>query len=509
MYSFFSQDIYKIEQNSTNETEIIPAKSPTDNGILGQIVTWKPVLYINAALESHCITLLGINHVFLFVISSSLLGVANKYREDLARYGKDVKKGIESYRRLRTKVSQINKVFEAYIIAFVAIVIPYYCEIPDVFMKYLSEEPMPSVIFYIFLNTSVLLLAAEFNSRVNQIFSEWFNKSFLCATTLNNQHERPIMVYNTKITSYRDVLESSIQLVTIKNELHSYPVALSCRFFFVTYGFLAKLASLVMHLYTLYFQIGFVMGQYVSIREMGQDVVSQYFNFFSNVASVALLLLFYKIIWFRRGDLLTIVGLTEIKIKKADLIFSVARLLAVAAMYANTFWMYIFILQNFSEEHPEYPSETELSSKRNSTNSFTWLHIVSMKPVQHLYAIFEAHCMEIYTVNYFFLLVLGSTLLGMATNYRAKLAYHGKDIKIGIELYRDLRTKVSQINKLFEVHLIVFTAVIIPLYCGIPDVLMNYLSDEPIGLVTFYGMVNTSIFVFAAEFNSQVKQNNN
>ncbi len=123
---------------------------------------------------------------------------------------------------MKDKVDLINEVFGFQFLTYYFIVVTHLCQIPD---KYLFS-PLPlswfPVICQLLFNSVVWIVAAEFQNYTINSFVKWCK---LCKShPENNQLET--------------------KLILVKLELHSEPIALSCKFFNISNKFLASVSCL-------------------------------------------------------------------------------------------------------------------------------------------------------------------------------------------------------------------------------------------------------------------------
>ncbi|CAL8098457.1 unnamed protein product [Orchesella dallaii] len=124
----------------------------------------------------HAVVIYSVTHSLLFVLSFCVLGIAQNYRTELrcAVDRRDIPHGILAYRNLKTKLSFTNDLFGGQLFGFFLAVTTYYSQFPEVVMGYLTDHPMEIVVPFILLDTTILVLAAEFHSQVQRISLEGF-----------------------------------------------------------------------------------------------------------------------------------------------------------------------------------------------------------------------------------------------------------------------------------------------------------------------------------------------
>ncbi|CAL8098463.1 unnamed protein product [Orchesella dallaii] len=205
---------------------------------------WDIALTILKALSAiHAVTIFPVTHSLLFVLSFCVLGIAKNYRTELrlAVHRIDISTGLLAYRNLRKNITFINDVFGGPLFGFFLAVITYYSQVPDVLMGYLTDFPLGVIFLFIVLDMAIFVLAAEFHSQVQRISFEGFEDLSLKVL----EYKRKFEVRSVSSTEYFQILESKLDLMEMKNEMSQQPIALSCRFFSITYGFLASVLSVI------------------------------------------------------------------------------------------------------------------------------------------------------------------------------------------------------------------------------------------------------------------------
>lgn len=124
--------------------------------------------------------------------------------------------GLDVLYTLKYRIDHVNEMFCNHFLAYYLDVIAFMCQIPGTLQA--SKVSPSSVIFYVAINFCTCIIAAEFHAFVKLSFMKW------CKAC--NSH-------------YRDN-GIRMKLVGIKNEMHFEPIALSCKFFTITYGFLVS-----------------------------------------------------------------------------------------------------------------------------------------------------------------------------------------------------------------------------------------------------------------------------
>lgn len=103
-------------------------------------------------------------------------------------------------------------------------IITYLCELPDTLLVSYFSENVASIAFYGLAIFAAWSIAAEFHGYILKAFTKWCNKS------------------RAKDYCYRSNWVQ-MKMMELKNELHSQPIALSCKYFIISNGLLASVST--------------------------------------------------------------------------------------------------------------------------------------------------------------------------------------------------------------------------------------------------------------------------
>ncbi len=120
--------------------------------------------------------------------------------------------------KLKEDMDLVNEMFGNQFLAYYTDVIIYMCQIPGILLASYFHETVASTICFAIPNLCTWVIAAEFHSSVAKTFMKWCKTCRLHFTDNCAQ----------------------MKLLAVKNELHSEPIAVSCKFFTITYGFIAS-----------------------------------------------------------------------------------------------------------------------------------------------------------------------------------------------------------------------------------------------------------------------------
>lgn len=120
--------------------------------------------------------------------------------------------------KLKEDMDLVNEMFGNQFLAYYTDVIIYMCQIPGILFVSYFYESQASIICFAIPNLVTWVIAAEFHASVTKTFMKWCNT---CRSHFSDNG-------------------TQMKLLAVKNEFHSEPIAVSCKFFTVTYGFLAS-----------------------------------------------------------------------------------------------------------------------------------------------------------------------------------------------------------------------------------------------------------------------------
>ncbi|CAL8102576.1 unnamed protein product [Orchesella dallaii] len=160
--------------------------------------------------------------LFYVVISGSFVMLVltmrqlGKTLETELKIGKnvlDIQKGMELYRRLKKKVDAFAQLYGNQILAFYITSLTYYAQAPHVFLGKRGNAEKLAMGYYT-LNGVIWIVAAEFHKNVQVTVQKW-------------------IVYHTE--NVNSSIDDRLKLISLSNEMVADPVALACRYFYVTY----------------------------------------------------------------------------------------------------------------------------------------------------------------------------------------------------------------------------------------------------------------------------------
>ncbi len=185
--------------------------------------------------------------IVLVFVTSLLMGQQTKMNLELTQG--NIQKGLEIYQTLLWKMGTINKIFGNILLAYYLDVIGYCCGIPSALLKN-SVLQYPSTFLVSFaLDVAGWIIAAEFYHYIQYTFSNWHEYH-----SRNKSYKHPMIDLGTTCDKCKQMAKSvnAIRLVVerddivkIKAEFQYEPLAFSCRFFRITYGFLQKVNTIL------------------------------------------------------------------------------------------------------------------------------------------------------------------------------------------------------------------------------------------------------------------------
>lgn len=207
-------------------------------------------------LKVHVYKTYFINHIFVFLTTCKIFLLALDFQECVENLPiNDFDNMIKLYRKLKTKLELINTFAGWHVLTFCAIVLTYYCEIPDVISgKMWEREGLGSVVFYLFLNSFLWLVAAEGHSVIHKTVKKWIDNYLF-----NRYNDIPKLEkveikqglakncgnLHSLDNNHASSMEIHMMLMAIRNDLSAEPLGLSCKFFTVTHGFLTSVSLVV------------------------------------------------------------------------------------------------------------------------------------------------------------------------------------------------------------------------------------------------------------------------
>ncbi|CAL8102579.1 unnamed protein product [Orchesella dallaii] len=158
-----------------------------------------------------CIVIPG--SFLILVLTTRQLGKTLETELKIGKKVLDIQKGMKLYRRLKKKLDAIAHLYGHQILTFYITSLTYYAQAPHVFLgKRGNAEKL--IMGYYTVSGVVWIVAAEFHKHVQVTVQKW-------------------IVYHTENTNLS--IEDRLKLVSLSNEMAADPIALACRYFYVTY----------------------------------------------------------------------------------------------------------------------------------------------------------------------------------------------------------------------------------------------------------------------------------
>ncbi|ODN06009.1 hypothetical protein Ocin01_00684 [Orchesella cincta] len=140
---------------------------------------------------------------------------------------------IEAYGDLRAATLQMNDFIRSYIFLNYFTFLTYYPEIPIVLRSGGSLAEITSILLYTVVTVWFWMTACEFHRTVKRTMTEWlFEKQ-------TQESLKP---------------KQRIRLLMLSNELETKPIAISCRFFHVSYDLISSMFGLIITYSLIMFQ---------------------------------------------------------------------------------------------------------------------------------------------------------------------------------------------------------------------------------------------------------------
>ncbi len=209
------------------------------------------------AITSHVLNFTLMSRSQLIIIIYSLMTIKQNIKKELIHCGGNIYKAIEIYRNLKDRMDLINSFLGNHIFAYNLVVVGFYCGVPAAIMSnHVFHIPITIVMCFV-MDTTGWMLAAEFFHSIQSTFMKWHdfhtrNNSYVLGSIPANKLLAFNVSDNTIIMS--NVLmsmQTQMEIRKLKCEFVYEPLALSCKYFRVTYGFLKAVSCLLNFLSTL------------------------------------------------------------------------------------------------------------------------------------------------------------------------------------------------------------------------------------------------------------------
>jgi len=193
-----------------------------------------------------------------------------------------------------------------------------------------------------------------------------------------------------------------------------------------------------LHVAILHLQITVSMNAYNSFSDKKTTYVINSFRFANDIGSSSLVLLFFKIVWFGRQDLLRIISFSAVwKHKNAKLIYKIG-------MFIGIIWFVVYCVIMITAYSMYDPLQVDNLASSNQSNDFycTNLENICKFPFNKLIYLVKAavalHSSYIHVITHSLVFVLSCCLLGMACQFDndLQMALIGQDrYKVGIQSF--------------------------------------------------------------------------
>lgn len=194
-------------------------------------------------LKAHAITAnISVRLHVLSMMVSLLLLYLNVHQElDLSQG--NMQRGLKMFRLLRWKMDVINDFFGNQLLAWYIVVVAFYCKVPDMVMSPSFSDTLGIIFIYMANDSIGWIIAAEYYHLVQQTFLRWlWSANYNNSPFLTEHWQRRAIVLE-----FVEPTKENLDLGTMKAEFQFEYLALSTRFFRVTYGFLGAVSILVLH----------------------------------------------------------------------------------------------------------------------------------------------------------------------------------------------------------------------------------------------------------------------
>lgn len=179
-------------------------------------------------LKAYAITaIMSVRLQVLSMIVALLLLYLNLNHE-LDHINCNIKRGTEIFRLLRWKMDIINEYFVNQILAWYLVVVAFYCKVPEIVMSPLFTQSKLFMFVYMTCDSIGWLTAAEYYHLVQKTFLRWL---------WNHDYNYSGYRSREKVIEMIQPTNESVDEGTVKAEFHLEYLALSTRFFRVTWIF--------------------------------------------------------------------------------------------------------------------------------------------------------------------------------------------------------------------------------------------------------------------------------
>lgn len=203
---------------------------------------------IGLIVDSHVVTFYWATRLEVILVFVTCFLMGKSIKVELGLTNGNIFKGLEIYQNLLWKISHINKTFGNYFLAYYLDVIGYCIGVPSILLSYSHVPQYPSMFFVSFvLDTTGWIVAAEFYYSIQNTFLKWHehhsrNKSYIYST-INLSSSCDMCEQVAKSLNAIRLLLVRDDVAKNKTEFQYEPLALSCRFFRITYEFLKTVSD--------------------------------------------------------------------------------------------------------------------------------------------------------------------------------------------------------------------------------------------------------------------------
>ncbi len=193
-------------------------------------------------VKSNAINFASMARLQIILLTISLMFLKLNIQQKLNLAGNNFDSGLNIFRNLKWKIDVVNSFIGNQLLASFLICVAYYCSVPVLIIN--SEEHISPIMMVIYLafDTIGWVTAAEYYNSVSYIFSSW-----LCKMEMHDKLNFNVNIIDWRSSAYAGMtrkitrIERQMEMATVRAELDS--LALSSKFFRVTYGFLSTVST--------------------------------------------------------------------------------------------------------------------------------------------------------------------------------------------------------------------------------------------------------------------------
>lgn len=244
------------------------------------------------------------------------------------------------------------------------------------------------------------------------------------------------------------------------------------------------------HSLVLIIMIGILHNTLEEWKNFDDNLVSTSFGIGSYFGSLMSSILFVKRVWFQRKRIIELLNTTKLpttfiqegSIKKRFLIV-IIKIFVIAGIICL-----------------------------NMSNYFAALNTQMLKTISNLLChktistILLTHVSTFYTITRLEMTIIATTLLIQKQIVATQLKLADENIHMGLTIYRNMKSKIEIINRVYGNPLVAYYLIVVGYYCGMPGFLLSSeFSQFPITILIYFGL-DTVGWVLAAEFNYLIEQ---